>query len=343
MAVWSAVLCSCSHACAVYAQDRTAPVSLTWHAPVGCPTQQDVIAQLERSEPALPALTIDARIARARDDFVLSLNVVQSGQRFERKLHGAACALLAESAVWLVRLAASQFNAARGADDLSGPSTSSTANAEAPERDATSLQSTRASAPRAAAATSSPSRQRATVNREQAPTHADSRTRIDYRVGLGLGLIALGLGGPAPAGSAVLGADFESFDIELRTSIVFHPSLDVATAEVTPRTFQLLLSGCTAWGNAWLRAGPCAVASTQLTFVAEEGLVHARTATALWLNAGAAGRLRLRIDTAWSLTLEAGLTFALTPRPDIQVNETSLARATRATSYVQLGSAIELP
>jgi hypothetical protein len=89
------------------AQAPAPPLQLTWSAPPGCPGAQHVRSLLRRQ--TLPrGLTITGAITREADGFLLTLEILGGPTRVVRELRTRDCAVLAQSAAWLIELATSE-------------------------------------------------------------------------------------------------------------------------------------------------------------------------------------------------------------------------------------------
>jgi hypothetical protein len=107
-----AVVCTVGLFTASLAHADPPNAKLTWHAPAECPRAHRVLDMLRNAERPTGALTIWGTVTRTDDDFALDLRVRAHGQRFERKLRAPDCEALAETAVFLIELAATQLSAA---------------------------------------------------------------------------------------------------------------------------------------------------------------------------------------------------------------------------------------
>jgi hypothetical protein len=100
------------------------PLTLTWEAPAGCPTADDVRAELERlvrfpPGHAPPALVAEGYIATREGRWHLRLRTVRDGLPGERELEADTCASLAHAATLVVALA---FGVGDSSHEASPPS-----------------------------------------------------------------------------------------------------------------------------------------------------------------------------------------------------------------------------
>jgi hypothetical protein len=320
-----------------------APLKLTWHAPPECPSAAQLIALLKRRHPVLPALVIAGAIAREGDEFVLRLELTAS-ERFERTLRASDCQLLTESAAWLIELAATQQPQdapQAGAAGRTGEPASGTQPAVAVRAPAAGTLAAIGGA-RTRVPQPEPARELVHAAAEVANPSDAPRPPLHSRVGLGVGLLAVGLSGPAPDVSLDAGIMPHPLAIELRLAAAFHPSRAIdAHAEVSFRTLYALTALCIEWqAGPWL-GGPCGLLATLVTFSDGRGLLATRSESAFWLAAGLAGRFGLRIDTRWRITAELGALLALTLRPSFEVSNQTVARVGLANGYGRLGTSFE--
>jgi hypothetical protein len=87
-----------------------APLDLTWVAPTGCPTADDVRKEFARlvhvpADRPPPAFSADARIEPRGGRYALRLHTVRDGQTGEREIEAESCASLAHAAALVLVLA----------------------------------------------------------------------------------------------------------------------------------------------------------------------------------------------------------------------------------------------
>ncbi|MET0384708.1 MAG: hypothetical protein ABW321_02055 [Polyangiales bacterium] len=338
---------------------RAREPAITWQAPAGCPSAEAVSALLARSPHALDALLIRGTITRDGREHVLDLHVLGHGQRFSRSLRAVDCSVLAESAVWLVELAATELSPSPGttppskrehavaadsspADGVSPPSASSVATGRSSNRSAspgpeapivydTSLPAITDQPPSAAIASD--------------PEAEAWAGRWHPRVGVGLGVVDLGLTGAATDLGLDAMAAHASWIAGLRLGALLHPTRTFGErAEVQLTTAYAQLSFCGHWrmGTPYLATGPCALVNTWLTFASPRGLEHPTSPTTFWLGAGGAWRVTLRLHRFCQLVGEVGLALAISARPAYDVSNNRVIQASPTAGHARLGYFLEL-
>jgi hypothetical protein len=299
------------------AQDRGSP---RWQAPSGCPTQLEVERSLSQVDGAA-ALFVDAAVERDGTGYRLRLRVRGDAQSFERQLRADSCELLAESAVFLVKLASSQLSAAEVEPALREPEQAEALRA--PELVSSALPETTHHAPLTAAD-------------GRAPT-------ASLRLGFGAAMIEAGLSGVTPHLAFDLSLGIADWSVGLRLGALLHPALRVGEgAEIDLQTNAAQLLGCRYWDLASVLIGPCLALSALHTSADSQGLTGQQTSSATWLSAGPALSLQLRLVRAVLLGVEIGAWAALSPRPSFEVAGNTVARAGTLAGYARLGAAYEL-
>jgi hypothetical protein len=350
------------------ADERAALRELDWKAPAGCPSAADLRALLAERRTDARTLDIHGAIRQESGQYVLELRVDDGGARFARTLRSPDCALLAETAIWLIDLARTQLAASkqthprRGPEQAAGARPSSGPAARAPAADTTAEPPRSEAAPvpletevqleeqrAAAAASAAPiylDSSPPSVTHERAPDLAgvsDHGPPVHLALGAGVGVAGLGLTGAAPELALTLRARRGSFVAGLRSSMVLHSSLALEpNARVSFLSASVEAIACSDLRFGRLRTGPCAVVGGWLTFVASHGLLDARRETALWVNAGAAWRLLVQLHALVQIELEVGATVGLSARPSFTVGGETLAQAAPVAGYGRVAYFVDL-
>jgi len=337
---------------------------LVWIAPAGCPNADDLRALLTRAGSEARALDVHGVIRLQSGHYRLELRVDGGAQRFARSLRSPDCGLLAESAVWLIELAATELasSAARqgGTQSAAGSGDAATqtgrpdGSTTAPRRKA-ALEAARSSELAADRASrrgedSAPiyldqsppavTRERDTGRGEEAD---DTDEAPQLAAGVGFGVAGLGLTGAAPELSVSLEMRQRARRLGLRVETVLHPTLELESrASVSLRSSALTLYACTDFRHARLRTGPCALVQGWVTSVGPRGLRNASSDTALWANSGGSWHLLLELHPLSQLSLEVGLTVGLSSRPSFAVSDTTVALAAPVAGYVRAGYYVDL-
>lgn len=332
---------------AARAQLRVTVPELSWRAPRGCPSQEEVLAALPRTAQAA-GLQIEAVVERSGAGYRLRLRVQGAGQSFERELRSGTCAVLAESTSWLVQLAATRLSTAstpEPAPDASSPATSS---AEAPANAVSSSLVAAESADEVAPAVHLNAGPPETTNVDPhrlAAVSGGSRERegAHFQVGLGAAATDLGFRGLSPHLALDLAVALADWRLGVRLGVLLHPEITVADdAAVDLRTDAAQVFGCRLWALQAARVGPCITLSALRSVAHTRGLTGRDDEAASWLAAGPGVTLQLRIAQAVLVHLELGAWAALTPRPSFEVSDSTLARAGTLAGYARLGAGYEL-
>jgi hypothetical protein len=241
------------------------PLELTWNAPTGCATADDIrreVARIAHARPgrSLPRVSAEGRIERWGEGYRLTLHTFQNGVRGERSLLAKECRSLEREVTLVLALSfgegveivddasadgaapAQRTGAANAAAPTGSPGTS-TAPATTETREPSTKASTTASATPAPSATS-PTRDTVTG---RAASSSSSASGLNTSAVAGGGVLFGTL--PSPAATLFAGADLamRRFDVDPR--FVWIPGVD----QTLPRGvharhdgFGGSLSGCIA-------------------------------------------------------------------------------------------------
>jgi len=332
---------------------------LTWHAPPGCPSATEVLALLSKVEHDTRALSVVGTIQRQSEQYTLELQVEGEARRFERSLRAPDCRLLAESAVWLIDLAAIQLagrtasarratpqptTVTEGVRESIGTPASQPAPAAAEMQDPVPRSAAQQSASESAVYVD---RSPPSITHERQSLAADSdddrAAPLALAVGAGVGVAGLGLTGAAPELSLSVELRRGALLAGLRVGTVLHPALELAeSARLSFQSAYVALTACHDYRHGQLRTGPCAVLGGWLTVVGQQGLREARPQTALWVNAGGAWHLLVELHRNVQVSAEVGLTVGLDARPSLAVSGVSVAQVAPVAGYGRIGYGIAL-
>ena len=313
------------------------PSGLSWNAPVGCPTSADVRALLSRAREDTRNLMVHAVINAEAQEYVLDLRVRDDAQRFTRTLRASDCDALAQSAVWLIELAAVQLTSKpaqpRGADSMA--LADSAWQADRPVSTVTSLE---------AAEYLDKSPPSVTHDRDSAADGSnESAAEIVFAASAAAGVVGVGLTGAAPELSIAFDAQQRRLHASVRVGAVLHgPLMLEQQASLSFHSAFVELAVCDELTRGRWRTGPCAAVEGWLTFVGHDGLRDGRSESAPWLNAGGLWRLLVELHPALQLSVELGVSAGLSARPSFAVSERSVAQVAPVAGHARIAYGLRL-
>ncbi len=317
------------------------PLDLTWSAPPGCATADEIrheLGRIARARPGrtLPRVSADGRIERSGDAYRLTLHTVQNGVRGERSLVAKECRSLEREVTLVLALsfgegvelvdddsapgartgddgatnAASEKGAApanptEGTNNPASPDASGTGTSTTPETNPKTPNAPRPPAP----STTSPARDAGRERSASAPASA-SGLRAGAFAGGGAVFGTL----PSPAALVFAGADVRSgrFDVEGR--FVWIPGVDQALPRGVHASYDGFggsLAGCVGVPPVDAMLGACVAFEALALRGRSSGASEAGESVAPSFGAAPAVRWQWPATGLVALRLEAALHIAL--------------------------------
>lgn len=346
----------------------TEPLSLTWDAPVDCPSQEAVLHGVERivgrplDEVAVPWTAARGAVMRQHEGWLLQVIVVNADDtKNERLLAAASCAEAAEAAsvVLATSLGATQPTtppADASAQDPSAtppPATNVGAASQAPippHAPPSALPPPSAGppapgpapAPARVATVASPADALPIVEQPQ-PPDAEAARWSTGTLGARLGLDTSLLGGPAAVVGLVGGVEFAPATVRAFASAT--NSVDQA-APATEGGARLALyagglQGCLPVAGTTLRLEGCVGGQVGALRASGYGIAGTHVDSVFWSAGQGSGVLRWRRGGTGSLWLEAELVVPFR-RLYVELADTELHRTPRASAQLWLGFSLDL-
>lgn len=336
----------CGLVAAVPAWARAEAVVLTWNAPPGCSSADDVLTRVRKltSSAKLPEgqLHAEATVApREHGRLHLQLRVRAGRLVGERAIDGRTCDDLAGATAVVLSLLLRSAEPLRGGelevrdtavrDDVGGtPSTPR----------ATDI-GQRAGPPETARATEATEARPETTSEEPAAAH----TSRHWRYALQLPLVALGVGplpGPSFGVSLAGGVLWERWSLLAESSFWLTQALtatDQAGVGAEVHRVEGAVRGCRAFPLGRLEVAPCLRMSVLHLWARGSGEhVAAQTARTSWLAVGAGVQLRYPI-ARWFRVVFTGDAHLHTARPRLSIDDVGdLPRLRRVAFTVSLGA-----
>lgn len=345
------------------ARAEAVPVELHWDAPRDCPGAGVVmsrIAQRLHDVGSRPHLRVDARITRPNSSTYHLWLVLDAGsQHTERSLRARRCDDLADTAAWLIALAAQSdapvsdvASTSDAAGNAEAAQTLRPSGRSAPPAAAGGSAGAQALEPRAEASSPAPAGapkdargpeaeqrtptalQPAPATPPEAPAPVRPRKPIPahYLLGASSGVFS----GAGADVQAVVGA-FAAVGLawshtRLGAAGLLPRELDVrqgVRAQVW--SLELALSECALWGER-VQAGPCITLAGLRTGAEVHGVTRGTQRAGLWASGRAGLALLWRVHPRVSLTFGAEAGLALSRRPRFLVTGLGPAAAVRTWS-----------
>jgi hypothetical protein len=284
----------CTPAARAQTQAVVSGPRVSWTAPEGCPDTR-VIEQRIAALLGAPPATGDARalvqatgvITHGRGGFNLTLSVKGPDASGTRKLAGADCTALSETAAWLVAVTI----------DADAPSTPPPPPEPTPK-------------PPEPAPTPPP----VPPKKRLAPPSAPVPRWSVHGGALG-GVSSLHLPNPQVQLGGSLGAGFDFVLAELRFGKALDDEVTAGQGDAHSNTQSYALAVCTLWGKRF-RVGPCASIALMRTHAESRRVPIPEEATARWANASLGAHASAQLISHLDLFVEGGMQGPVSQRPE---------------------------